>query len=498
MRKIKYFVIAIMAFVFSMGAASATTVSTYVSCPNKTTPGATVQCAVKAQVSGGSIESFSGTVSISGPASIASVNPASGWQGNAGPSVSYYTGNSNITGNITIANVSVKTTGAGSVVVKFTPGNQIMDAATSKPIDAHNTGNGNITVQAPAPTPTQTTKKVTTQAPVQTTAATTTTTKALVSLAFAELKVEGFEMTEENGIYYVTVNKDTESVNIIARAHDGVKLTGETGNRGLNDGKNTINYTLVDEANGRSQNYQLIITKPVADKVDTSLKSLKVVNYDLKFSPNTLEYTVYVPMDTKEVYIMAEANNAEVSIKGSGLVTLVNGDNVAKVTVNYGEGNTTIYTIHIKKTMTQLFMWIGIAASIITAIAVIVYFNLKDQGKIKEGITDKLRNKAKTNRVAKAHDQNAGVTIGGSSVVGFGSQVVAPTQVETPAVATTPEVKPEVAQSHEAPQPVKTVVTGQPAEVKVVTKTVVPTTVQTVNTAPQATVVNTSQASDRI
>ena len=507
MRKLKYLIVALFAFGFSIGAASATTVSTYVSCDKKSvTVGTSVTCHVMAQIGGGSIESFNGNVSISGPGTIASVTKGPNWQGNDGTAINYYSG-STFTGNITVANVVVNTSGAGAVTVKFTPGNQIMDAGSGQAIAARNSGNGNIQVNAVTQAPKPTTKVVTTQAPVQTTAPTTTTTQAPVSLTFTELKVEGFEVKEENGSYYVTVNKDTKTVNIIARVREGVKLTGETGERGLNDGKNTINYVLIDEATNRTQNYQLVITKPTADSVDTSLKSLRIVNYDFKFDPKALEYTVYVPMDTKEVYILAEANTSGVSVKGDGVVTLANGETVATVTVNFGEGNTTKYTIHIKKSLTQLFMWIGIATSIIIAIAVIVYFNLKDQGKIKEGVTSKLFKKAQSNRVAKAHDANAGVKIGGSSVVGFGSQVVTPTAVEAPVEA---PVEPKVEETpapvaavdttpvQEAPQPVKTIVTGQPAEVKVVTKTVVPTTVQTVNTAPQQTVVNTTQASDRI
>ena len=507
MRKLKYLIVALFAFGFSIGAASATSVSTYVTCDKKSvTVGTSVTCHVMAQIGGGKIESFSGNVSVSGPGTIASVTKGPNWQGNDGTSINYYSANT-FTGNITVANVVVNTSGAGSVTVKFTPGGQIMDADTGAAIGARNSGNGTIQVNAATQAPKPTTKVVTTQAPVQTTAPTTTTTQAPVSLTFTELKVEGFDVKEENGSYYVTVNKDTKTINIIARVRDGVKLTGETGERGLNDGKNTINYVLTDEATNRTQNYQLIITKPTADTVDTRLKSLKIVNYDLKFDPDTLEYTVTVPMDTKEVYILTEANTSGVSVKGDGLVTLANGETIATITANFGEGNTTVYTIHIKKSMTQLFMWIVVATSIIIVIAVIIYFNLKEQGKIKEGITSKLFKKAQSNRVAKTKDVNAGVKIGGNAVVGFGSQVVAPTQVETPVEA---PVEPKVEEAptpvavvdttpiQEAPQPVKTIVTGQPAEVKVVTKTVVPTTVQTVNTAPQQTVVNTNQVSDRI
>lgn len=363
----------------------------------------------------------------------------------------------------------------------------------------------------PATTKT-TTKQPVTVAPKASTTTTTTTSPVLATLDFTSLKVDEFSVVKDGNAYYVTVNKDTQKVNISATVPEGMKINGEVGERGLNDGKNTINYIIVEESTNRSAEYQLIITKPTASAVDTKLASLRIVDFDLNFNPSTFEYSLNVPSDTKELYIMAEGNNKDVTITGTGLINLDENNGVIKITSTYGEGNTTIYTININKTNPMLIFWVLIIVLGVLLVAAIIYIVLREMGKLEKGIFDSMQNKAQVNRNIKSNNVNAGVKIGGSSVVGVGTQVVAPTQVNNPPqqqvniqsvesnvvpqeqpIVNTQVIKeipvenkpqtnePQIIQvSNPQRKTVQTVNVGQP--VKVVTKQVVPTTVQTINT----------------
>lgn len=283
------------------------------------------------------------------------------------------------------------------------------------------------------PPPTTTTKKITTTIPTTrtTTVPVVTTTQPLSALDFSSLLVDNFTVAKEGNAYYVTVNSDTTKVNIIATVPTGMKLTGDIGERGINDGKNVLNYVILDEATNRSVEYQLIITKPTASNVDTKLSSLKVINYDLGFSPSKLEYTLNVPVDTKELYIIAEGNNKDVTITGDGIIDLTNSSGIIKITSTYGEGNTTIYTINVKKNNPMLMFWIILGITGTLLIAAIIYIILRENGKLKKGLFDSMQKKANSNRANKSADANANVKIGGSSVLGLGSQIVAPVQVQS-------------------------------------------------------------------
>lgn len=283
-----------------------------------------------------------------------------------------------------------------------------------------------------APPPTTTTKKVVTTAATTrtTTVPIITTTQPLSALDFTTLLVDNFTVAKEGNAYYVTVNSDTTKVNITAMVPIGMKLTGDVGERGINDGKNVLNYVILDEATNRSVEYQLVITKPTASNVDTKLSTLKVVNYDLNFSPDVLDYTLTVSSDTKELYIIAEGNNKDVTITGDGITDLTNSSGVIKITSTYGEGNTTIYTINVKKNNPMLLFWIILGITGTLLIIAIVYIILRENGKLQKGLFDSMQKKANTNRINKSNDANANVKIGGSSVLGLGSQIVSPVQVQ--------------------------------------------------------------------
>ena len=281
--------------------------------------------------------------------------------------------------------------------------------------------------------PTTTTKTTTTRPPVTggTQATINTTTQPVETttqspLYLDSITVGDFEVKEEDGIYYVTTDITTDSVEINATAPEGVTIQG-LGKRNLNFGKNTINLTL-SLPDGQGKVVQVIITRPDASDKNTLLKELEVINYKLDFDPQTKEYTVTVPYNIKDVYIHAVAQSADTSVKGSGKFSLGGSETNAFVTVSYGDVASTTYTIHIKKS------YLGLVPILILTIGLIgttggLFFLSNKLKETKEEMNNKMvADRADYER--SIEDQGPQLSINGESATGIGARVVKPQAVQ--------------------------------------------------------------------
>lgn len=80
---------------------------------------------------------------------------------------------------------------------------------------------------------------------------------------------------------------------------------------------------------------------------DNNLKSLGVENFQIspEFSKDTLEYSVVVPENTKEINIVASPNDSKSSVSGTGVKEVTSGVNTFQVVVRAENGAEKTYTL---------------------------------------------------------------------------------------------------------------------------------------------------------
>ncbi len=479
MRKKNFILLFIlMGFIFPMGV-HATSLNVNVRCSDVTI-NKTTKCTVTGSASGGEIISVRGNFSVkgtSGTANFVSMSNGSGWQGQVvnGNSFSLY-GDAH-SGSFTIATFELKGTKAGSVT--FNVSNIV---AGDNDLNEFNVSGRSATFKVNAvTTKTTTTKKTTTTTAKRTTTkytnntqgtnptttpTTETTTVPPAPLTLTSLKVDDFAVTNEGGIYYATVNAETESVMIEATADAGITIIG-TGKRNLAEGKNAVELVLRDNTN-RTTTVQLIITRPDGTGVyDTLLTSLKVVDYKIDFKPDIKEYTITVPSSVKELYIMAESYSDDVTITGSGLKVLSKGANTAYITVTYGDLAATEYKIQIKRSYSSTIFMVLIGLLTVGFGGFIFYSKHNTKKKVAEAMALKNREQAEENREAKLASPQ--IQVGGESVVSTGRNIVTPTKV----VDVKPAVVPTAFNPMPQAEPVNMMENAAP-QVKIVKKQVVP------------------------
>lgn len=389
---------------------------------NNVEVGNTTKCTLTGTASGTEISSFHGKINVSGNASFESFQAGSGWIGEGSNGVIDLYTDTMKSNSFSIGTVTLKTTGVGSASLTVS-GIEASDSNFEN-ISGINNATGSFKINDHTTT-TTTTKRVTTAPNNTVTERTTTTTTQYISpLRLTSLTVDGFKVTKENGIYYVTVNQDTTEVNINATAEDGITIIG-LGKRTLADGKNVVELVLRNSFD-QTATISLIITKPNGEKeVDTKLSELKIVNYPFTFNPETLEYKVVIPYNINEIYIMAVAKDENVTIRNDGLQVLSKGDNTIVVTSTFGDLNETKYTITIKRNYNNLiFMALFFTTGGIFIIY--IFFSKLKTKKIKDEAINKI---AEEKRETVAQSIKVNASFNGENSVGVGKRIVIPTKV---------------------------------------------------------------------
>lgn len=364
---------------------------------------------------------------------ITSITPSGGWEampGNNSTYIAYYTAGAAKNGTFQIATITISTSTAGKSTVT------VKDVEYSEDSGKTHSASGiskSFTISPPATQPPQTqppkpTTKAT-QRPTQTQPTAPVTEPVGTELKLDTVKVGDYEVLFQEGKYYVTVDYDTESVNVEATANPNLTLIGG-GVRTLAVGKNVVEIIMRNELN-QSATAQIIITRPEdTNDYSTYLTELKVVDYDFTFNKDVLEYTVYVPANVKELYVIAKSDNVNVSIMGDGLQSLSNGNSDIHVKVQYGNKAETNYVIHVKRSYTSIIMWGVIATLSAGLIGSILYFTNKLKQTTIASKEEKTKILAEANRTVAESKEN--VTLNGQSVVSPTSAVQSPIQPRVP------------------------------------------------------------------
>lgn len=429
---------------------------------NNVTVGASARCVI--QGSSPALQDIEGKISVTGPASITSVSQGSGFtpfeNNYSAKSASFaYTTERDKTGSFTIATINLSTEGSGTATIRLSG----IQATVSDGSISSTSSTSFLIKEKPTTATTTTTKKVTTTTtrknnnvnPTKGTTPTTAliTTPILEPLKLTSVTVDDFEVTYNNGVYYATTESYTESVTISATSTEGVTIVG-TGVRKLSPGRNVVELVLRNLTTAQVNTYQVIITRPDdTANHDTKLTGLKVVNYGFAFSPDTYEYTIKIPYDVEEIYIIGETLNDDVNIAGVGLKSLTKGNNKIYIKVSYGNTESTDYVINIKRSYTKMILIIISIILGIGLIGAIVYALINRKAAMEARIDKKNREMAEMNRQVNA--TTASIQVNGQNVVGVGRKTVIPTKVvnvKTPSAQTGPGITKTVVTQNMGPR----------------------------------------------
>lgn len=429
---------------------------------NNVTVGESARCVI--QGSSPALQDIEGKISVTGPASITSVSQGSGFtpmeNNYSAKSASFaYITERDKTGSFTIATINLSTEGSGTATIRLSG----IQATVSDGSISSTSSTSFLIKEKPTTATTTTTKKVTTTTtrknnnvnPTKGTTPTTAliTTPILEPLKLTSVTVDDFEVTYNNGVYYVITESFTESVTISATSTEGVTIVG-TGVRKLSPGRNVVELVLRNLTTAQVNTYQVIITRPDdTANHDTKLTGLKVVNYGFAFSPDTYEYTIKIPYDVEEIYIIGETLNDDVNIAGVGLKSLTKGNNKIYIKVSYGNTESTDYVINIKRSYTKMILIIISIILGIGLIGAIVYALINRKAAMEARIDKKNREMAEMNRQVNA--TTASIQVNGQNVVGVGRKTVIPTKVvnvKTPSAQTGPGITKTVVTQNMGPR----------------------------------------------
>lgn len=429
---------------------------------NNVTVGESARCVI--QGSSPALQDIEGKISVTGPASITSVSQGSGFtpmeNNYSAKSASFaYITERDKTGSFTIATINLSTEGTGTATIRLSG----IQATVSDGSISSTSSTSFLIKEKPTTATTTTTKKVTTTTtrknnnvnPTKGTTPTTAliTTPILEPLKLTSVTVDDFEVTYNNGAYYATTESYTESVTISATSTEGVTIVG-TGVRKLSPGRNVVELVLRNLTTAQVNTYQVIITRPDdTANHDTKLTGLKVVNYGFAFSPDTYEYTIKIPYDVEEIYIIGETLNDDVNIAGVGLKSLTKGNNKIYIKVSYGNTESTDYVINIKRSYTKMILIIISIILGIGLIGAIVYALINRKAAMEARIDKKNREMAEMNRQVNA--TTASIQVNGQNVVGVGRKTVIPTKVvnvKTPSAQTGPGITKTVVTQNMGPR----------------------------------------------
>ena len=159
------------------------------------------------------------------------------------------------------------------------------------------------------------------------------------------IKIENMEpeFDKDTTEYYLTVDLNTEKIDIETYTDSEKAKVAIYGNENLKEGKNTIEIVVTAEA-GNQKTYYIYVTKiDNAKMANANLKTLEVENFSIypDFKRNIYNYNLTINKDIKKLNITAKPENEKSKIEIMGNENLKEGDNFIKVIVTAEDGKTT-------------------------------------------------------------------------------------------------------------------------------------------------------------
>lgn len=159
------------------------------------------------------------------------------------------------------------------------------------------------------------------------------------------IKIENMEpeFDKDTTEYYLTVDLNTEKIDIETYTDSEKAKVAIYGNENLKEGKNTIEIVVTAEA-GNQKTYYIYVTKiDNAKMANANLQTLEIEGASIspKFKNNIYSYNVTIDKNTKKLNILAKPENEKSKIEIVGNSNLKKGENIIKIIVTAEDGTTT-------------------------------------------------------------------------------------------------------------------------------------------------------------
>lgn len=159
------------------------------------------------------------------------------------------------------------------------------------------------------------------------------------------IKIENMEpeFDKDTTEYYLTVDLNTEKIDIETYTDSEKAKVAIYGNENLKEGKNTIEIVVTAEA-GNQKTYYIYVTKiDNAKMANANLQTLEIEGASIspKFKNNIYSYNVTIDKNTKKLNILAKSENEKSKIEIVGNSNLKEGENIIKIIVTAEDGTTT-------------------------------------------------------------------------------------------------------------------------------------------------------------
>lgn len=152
-------------------------------------------------------------------------------------------------------------------------------------------------------------------------------------LSLKSLKVNGeaMKVAKDVFVYSYTSEYDAKSINIEVVPNDStVRVMKENSYAfPIEDSSISVDFS-VKPTDGDAENYRIVVTRGV--KPDTTLKTLKINDKEIKINEKEFNYEITVPYSVNELKIDAVPSNKNAKVKVDAK-TLVVGENEAKITI---------------------------------------------------------------------------------------------------------------------------------------------------------------------
>lgn len=159
------------------------------------------------------------------------------------------------------------------------------------------------------------------------------------------IKIENMEpeFDKDTTEYYLTVDLNTEKIDIETYTDSEKAKVAIYGNENLKEGKNTIEIVVTAEA-GNQKTYYIYVKKiDNAKMANANLQTLEIEGASIspKFKKNIYSYNVTIDKNTKKLNILAKPENEKSKIEIVGNSNLKEGENIIKIIVTAEDGTTT-------------------------------------------------------------------------------------------------------------------------------------------------------------
>ena len=177
--------------------------------------------------------------------------------------------------------------------------------------------------------------------------------------SLSSIKIDNKELSnfnENNTIYYLNVDGNTENINISAEKKD-VKssISGDIGNKSLKYGVNTFKIIVTSES-GDKKTYEINITRVDERSHINTLKSLKLSSGTINFDSSVNDYNITVKNEIEKITITSELTDTKSKYKEdyrNKTIELNEGMNKVSITIIAEDNRENTYNLNITRELSS-------------------------------------------------------------------------------------------------------------------------------------------------